>query len=94
MSLLMSMVIIFAALARERDELLALLDVKERLKYEQNRQSTPSDEAYSQFSSNEVWYRMSVLCNSTGNRQGCKLSGIYRNSGISPCFFQCGVTDS
>jgi hypothetical protein len=22
--------------------------------------------------------------------QGCKLSGIYRNSGISPCFFQCG----
>ncbi|XP_064630605.1 coiled-coil domain-containing protein 125-like isoform X2 [Lineus longissimus] len=41
-------------LARERDELLALLDVKERLKYEQNRQSTPSDDAYGRFSSNEL----------------------------------------
>jgi hypothetical protein len=29
----------------------------------------------------------------TCSPQGCKLSGIYRNSGISPCFFQCGVPD-
>lgn len=43
----------FKALCRERDELLALLDVKERGRYLRSR-SISEDEAYSEYSSTEV----------------------------------------
>ena len=44
----------FVAVCRERDELLALLDVKERLKYEQTRVQGQPEDAYSSFTCNEV----------------------------------------
>ncbi|XP_074641952.1 coiled-coil domain-containing protein 125-like isoform X2 [Tubulanus polymorphus] len=50
------------AVRRERDELLALLDVQERMKYERNRTSQ-SDDAYSDFSSNEVYLAVLGACN-------------------------------
>lgn len=43
----------FKVLCRERDELLALLDVKERGRYLRSR-SISEDEAYSEYSSTEV----------------------------------------
>ena len=43
----------FLAISRERDELLALVDVAERLKYEQGKSKVAEDE-YGSFSSSEV----------------------------------------
>ncbi|XP_046554234.1 coiled-coil domain-containing protein 125-like isoform X2 [Haliotis rubra] len=52
------------ALARERDELLALLDVKEKLKYERTR-STASDEDYGTYSSAELAVLGACQCRGT-----------------------------
>lgn len=52
-------------LCRERDELLALLDVKERGRYLRSR-SISEDEAYSEYSSTEVktgfYFKSKLIC--------------------------------
>ena len=46
------------AVSRERDELLALLDVTERLKYEQGKSEEHADEDYETFTSCQVTYQL------------------------------------
>jgi hypothetical protein len=46
-------IVTFAALRRERDELLALLDIKERTKFEQSHGQMAEDE-FAEYSTTEV----------------------------------------
>ena len=56
------LILCFAALQRERDELLALLDIQERQRYEFSRSSSVSseDNNYNGFTSTEVGIRFSA----------------------------------